>query len=62
MRVKDKALPGGKLPGFAAEGFILTECFSLNQSLTKKLWKCKKKLNPKTQIDGKGGVYEREGT
>jgi hypothetical protein len=64
MGVKDKAFPGGKLPGFAAErkGSFPPDDFLLNQSLTKKYGNAKKKFKLKTHLEAKGEVYEREGT
>jgi hypothetical protein len=64
MGVKDKPFPGGKVPGFAAEGndSFPSNDFPLNQSLTKKYGNAKRKLKLKTEIDRKGEVYEREGT
>jgi hypothetical protein len=64
MRVKDKAFPGGKVPGFAAKGkdSFSPNHFPPNQSLTKKYGNAKKNFRLKMQIDGKGEVYEREGT
>jgi hypothetical protein len=64
MRVKDKAFSRGKLPGFAAErkGSFPPDDFLLNQSLTKKYGNAKKNFRLKMQMDGKGEVYEREGT
>jgi len=64
MGVKDKAFPGGKPPGFTAEGKdpFLPNDFPLNQSLTKNQRSVKKNFELKTQIEAKGEVYEREGT
>jgi hypothetical protein len=55
MGVKDKAFPGGKLPGFAAEekDSFPPNDFPLNQSLTKKYGNVKRNLIRRPKSSGK---------